>query len=687
MSGTRSCRLCGHSTDDLVEIYGEQGLAADYARKISICWMCSQQLDTFHRFHEKINEIQHRLLGGEVYPQYVIQDHHRLGEEEFHIVEHIAEEEEEAEPEPEEIVPIVVEQEDEEQEGQMVPKEAELEERVEEEETMIELIPSNQQEDSFLMVKSEPANEQKEQLGVREVQEVEDTQVQVYEIRKSTRKKASKLEAEETRVGSEGEDDEEIHLKQKTVKKRNTQQIKQEVNKSARRSSPRRAKPKQRTGKKEYGDESEGESGDEFPARDSDNEEWPAAETMEKFPSKVLNDDGLLIVKGKRLEEMINRFYNLQCDLCKENPARFKVLPDLFQHYKTLHKQEGYVLCCQSKFTRYPAIIMHLARHLQPDAFKCDLCGYMVTRPRFLAAHRQTHLPEDQKPYACEHCPKRFCWKRALLVHSNQHKAPGERMVYECATCGKTYDTPGGLSAHKKNVHKTPNAPKISHVCEICANRFATSSGLKEHMTTIHQPREQGQLQCSVCSKWLMNARCLKVHMQLHSEVDLFCELCPYKTKKLSLLKRHSVTQHSEARPFPCDHCDCTFKHKRALTIHTKLKHSASSAEPVDKSPFKCNFCERKFRSSTNFYTHRKNHHPEELAAMKEQQEAERKLQRIRAGVEPDDVPGAHESTMVTTNPDGTRIITISSGAFGEPQSLIVLNITDGALCAEGGGE
>lgn len=64
------------------------------------------------------------------------------------------------------------------------------------------------------------------------------------------------------------------------------------------------------------------------------------------------------------------RFYNLQCDLCKESPVRFKVLPELYQHYKTLHKQEGYVLCCQSKFTRYPAIIMHLARHLQPDAFK-----------------------------------------------------------------------------------------------------------------------------------------------------------------------------------------------------------------------------------------------------------------------------------------------------------------------------
>ncbi|KAL1397248.1 hypothetical protein pipiens_009900 [Culex pipiens pipiens] len=100
MSGTSSsCRLCGHSTDDLVEIYSEQGLAADYARKIcrylyllvtpddalpkAICWMCSQQLDSFHRFHEKINEIQHRLLGGRFTSQYVIQDHHRLGRRSF----------------------------------------------------------------------------------------------------------------------------------------------------------------------------------------------------------------------------------------------------------------------------------------------------------------------------------------------------------------------------------------------------------------------------------------------------------------------------------------------------------------------------------------------------------------------------------------------------------------------------
>lgn len=62
-------------------------------------------------------------------------------------------------------------------------------------------------------------------------------------------------------------------------------------------------------------------------------------------------------------------------------------------------------------------------------------------------------------------------------------------------------------------LHLTPLAAKVPHVCEVCANSFASSSGLKEHISTFHQPREKGLVQCSQCSKWLMNNRCLKIHM------------------------------------------------------------------------------------------------------------------------------------------------------------------------------
>lgn len=104
------------------------------------------------------------------------------------------------------------------------------------------------------------------------------------------------------------------------------------------------------------------------------------------------------------------------------------------------------------------------------------------------------------------------------------------------------YDTPGGLSTHKKQIHSAK--PKTeSNVCHVCAKIFSTRTGLHEHMSTIHQPREMGQLQCKKCGKWLMNYRCLKTHMILHSDAKFDCTVCEYTTKKKFLLDRHMVAQ------------------------------------------------------------------------------------------------------------------------------------------------
>lgn len=145
-------------------------------------------------------------------------------------------------------------------------------------------------------------------------------------------------------------------------------------------------------------------------------------------------------------------------------------------------------------------------------------------------------------------------------------------------------------------------------------------------MTTIHQPREKGQMQCTECGKWLMNLRCLKTHMVLHSNVEFHCDKCDYVTKKKVLLNRHLVTQHSNERPYICDYCGRDFKMKRALTVHV--------AQHGSTTKYQCPFCDRSFNSSTNFYTHRKNSHPKELAEMKRQEESERRRKRIEAGVE-----------------------------------------------------
>ncbi|XP_063697733.1 transcription factor grauzone-like [Culicoides brevitarsis] len=352
-------------------------------------------------------------------------------------------------------------------------------------------------------------------------------------------------------------------------------------------------------------------------------EEWPSSESFEKFPNKIL-DDGCLLIRGKELNDLVSKFFKLQCEICKEN-VRFTDIRQMYKHYKQ-HKTPGFVRCCGNKIEHYRAAVLHMARHLQPEAFKCHICNYIVTRPKFLEVHMKTHLPEDEKPFACPHCPKRFCWKAAFSVHLETHKSEEERKTYMCHMCPKVYDTPGGLSTHKKLVHLKYKEEK--HVCHVCAKSFATKTGLNEHMNTIHQ-REKTQVQCKECGTWLMNKRCLKTHMMLHSDVEHRCKECDYTTKKPYLLTRHVITHHTTETKFECDTCQKKFKLKRALTCHIQQTHT----EAANKT-YKCNFCEKTFGSSTNFYTHRKNIHPKELAAMKQKAEEEKRLKRIEMGLE-----------------------------------------------------
>lgn len=205
------------------------------------------------------------------------------------------------------------------------------------------------------------------------------------------------------------------------------------------------------------------------------------------------------------------------------------------------------------------------------------------------------------------------------------HQPVNERRMYVCHLCGKVYNTPGGLSTHKRYIHTDVKKDK-SNVCHICAKNFATRTGLNEHMSTIHRPREHGQVQCTECGKWLMNNRCLRSHIVLHSNEEYKCDQCDYVTKKKLLLNRHLVTKHSQARPFVCDLCGRTFKMKRALTVHL--------AQHGNTKTFKCPFCDRVFNSSTNFYAHRKSFHPTELAEMRQREEEIQRRKRINAGVE-----------------------------------------------------
>jgi hypothetical protein len=363
-------------------------------------------------------------------------------------------------------------------------------------------------------------------------------------------------------------------------------------------------------------------SDDEVPERDADTD-WPTSEALKRIPSKLV-ENGLLLYKGKKLMQMMSSFYSLKCETCG---VSFKRITNLFEHYKNDHKVEPFVTCCSTKLTRTPRMIYHFVKHIQPESFKCHICGYAVSRPKFLKLHLQTHT--DSKPFSCDLCDKRFIWKGAIKSHIlTNHQPVAERRSFECPTCQRKYQTAGSLASHKKSAHG--DVSKSKNLCEVCSKTFATLTSYKEHMITHSEESEKMQLKCPECGKWLKNQRCYKSHMQLHASVDFHCKLCDYVTKKEKLLKNHLITRHTNDRPFSCDTCDKAFKVKRALTIHKAQAHSEASG----KAGKVCEFCGREFASSTNYYTHRKNLHAAELQQMLDKKKEDEKRKRIEIGLE-----------------------------------------------------
>jgi C2H2-type zinc finger/Zinc finger, C2H2 type len=363
-------------------------------------------------------------------------------------------------------------------------------------------------------------------------------------------------------------------------------------------------------------------SEDSCPLRDIENSDWPSNEALKKIPTKVLCEKGLLLYKGKMLSKIMSLFYNTSCQICNE---KFKRITELFEHYKLKHLTEPFVTCCSLKLSKLPRIIWHFVKHIQPESFKCKICSYTVSRPKFLELHLQTH--SKNKPYSCDQCEKTFIWKGALRSHLVNHQSESERKLYICPTCSRKYQTAGSLASHKKSAHS--EIVKSKNLCEVCSKSFSTLTSYKEHMIQHSEDSEKLQLKCNVCQKWLKNQRCLKSHMLLHSNVDFKCEICDYVTKKEKLLKNHIITRHTKERPWTCDSCEKNFKVKRALTLHKAQNHAENK-----KTAKICEFCNREFASSTNYYTHRKNLHAAELQQILQTKKEEEKMKRIEIGLE-----------------------------------------------------
>lgn len=66
-------------------------------------------------------------------------------------------------------------------------------------------------------------------------------------------------------------------------------------------------------------------------------------------------------------DEQIRNYCGLKCEICSEH---FETFTDTIAHYRKVHNQRGYIICCDKKMFKRFMIVQHIMKHINPEAFK-----------------------------------------------------------------------------------------------------------------------------------------------------------------------------------------------------------------------------------------------------------------------------------------------------------------------------
>ncbi|XP_031628730.1 zinc finger protein 813-like [Contarinia nasturtii] len=163
-----------------------------------------------------------------------------------------------------------------------------------------------------------------------------------------------------------------------------------------------------------------------------------------------------------------------QCNYCDLTFAQGNAL----RCHKRIHTGERPYQCliCQKRFTQNTILKTHMTLHTGKK-IKCPDCDRLFSRRSNLILHRREHTGE--KPYACEHCPKRYKQKSHLDQHIGTHL--GVKYTCEINGCNKVYSKRWSLK-----VHMFTHSQVKPHQCTECAAEFTRRDKFKIHLKSVH---------------------------------------------------------------------------------------------------------------------------------------------------------------------------------------------------------
>ena len=312
---------------------------------------------------------------------------------------------------------------------------------------------------------------------------------------------------------------------------------------------------------------------------------------------KIIHDDLFDEVHDTMAIRSTNQFctdesFFEQCYLIKYAgiPQKCKQCKKDFLHHSCYHLKlhETCKFCKKNRFKTYAQtslqLVQDISKHEKFLKTVCPHCDNKFCEPFFRKKHVEFEH-ENNAPFQCNFCETRFHSKQAKDYHESVHHNDSPRE--KCSTCGQEFSSKANLLNHAKYVHS--DKKRYSCLISECEAKFKQKRDMRVHVLNIHganiskayygNPEGHEEFKCDLCKSTFRYKKNLNAHVRL----------------------KHKGSNR-EASTIECNICGVSFTEEKNLRAHVKLKHTQ------EKKLFHCSVCGKQFDQKWNMKRHEETH-------------------------------------------------------------------------------